>query len=35
MSDKLITVLNGLAKVGAICTTLAEAGMKAIVLYKG
>ena len=35
MSDKLITVLDYLAKVGAICTVLAEAGKKAVVLYKG
>lgn len=34
MSDKLITVLDHLAKVGAICTVLAEAGKRAIVLYR-
>lgn len=35
MSNKLIAALDCLAKVGAICTILAEAGKKAVVLYKG
>lgn len=34
MSDKLITALDFLAKVGAICTIFAEAGKRAIVLCK-
>lgn len=34
MSDKLIAALDCLAKVGAICTVLAEAGKRTIVLYK-
>lgn len=35
MSNKLIAALDCLAKVGAICTILAEAGKEAVVLYKG
>ena len=35
MSNRLITALDYLAKVGAICTVLAEAGKQAIALFRG
>lgn len=35
MSSKLITALDYLAKIGAICTVFAEAGKKAIALFEG
>ncbi len=34
MSDKLITALDYLAKAGAICTILAEAGKRVVALYR-
>lgn len=35
MSAKLMTALDYLAKVGAICTIIAEAGRKVLSLYEG